>query len=262
MEPVIEPIPSELLPEDKRFKKLKNSEILFAPPFTMAAIGAIGAGKTSFVYTLIDKLYKNYFDEVIVICATLDSKSAWENVHQRNVLFLNVFDDAAFMDYIHEIGREQEERKEKGKFPLRVAVILDDLVMEGFNKNRAGTLEDLLMTCRHYFISVLFCLQHSKQISPAMRNQIFYWVLFRLTANDLNKIAEEHGNLLNKDQFIHLYNEYQSKGKHEFIIINYKRPIKERFQHRFTHVIKLDKYLSGDYSSASDTDDAIPGDSG
>ncbi len=252
MEPLIEPIPSEILPPDKRFEKLPNKDMLFPPPFTMCVLGAIGGGKTSFTYTLINKLYKNYFDEAVIVCATIDSKESWEKVNQRNVLFLNVFDDEAFNNYIMELEEEQEKRKAKGKFPLRVVLVLDDLVMEGFNKNRAGTLEKLLMTCRHYFISVILCLQHSKQISAAMRNQIYYWVLLRLTAIDLHKIAEEHSNLLGKEQFINMYNDVQSKGKFEFLIINYKRPMRERFQHRFTKTINISKYLGEEASSSEE----------
>jgi len=254
LEPSIEPIPSEDLGEDKRFKKLPQHELLFPPPFTMCALGAIGSGKTSFVYTLVNKLYKGYFDECVVICGTVDSKDSWEKVHQKNVLFLNVFDDKAFKEYISEIEETNEERKKKNKFPLRVLLVLDDIVMDGFNRQRAGTLESLLMTCRHYFISVVFCLQHSKQISAAMRNQIFYWVILRLTANDLEKVADEHSNLLNSKNFIKMYNEYQQKGKHEFIIINYKRPMMERFQHRFTKIINIKKYLTADEYSSSDSE--------
>ena len=257
-EPTIEPIPSEFLPEDKRFKKLPQHEILFPPPFTMCALGSIGSGKSSFVYTLVNKLYKNYFDECVVICGTIDSRGAWENVKQKNVLFLNVFDDRLFKEYIDEIAEINEERKSKGKFPLRVLLVLDDIVMEGFNARRAGLLEDLLMTCRHYFISVVFCLQHSKQISAAMRNQLFYFVLLRLTANDLHKVADEHSNLLTSKNFIKMYNEYQQKGKHEFIIINYTRPMIQRFQHRFTKIINIKKYLTDDEISSSESEsDAV-----
>ena len=54
-----------------------------------------------------------------------------------------------------------------------------------------------------------------------------------------------------------MYNEYQQKGKHEFKIINYKRPMMERFQHRFTKIINLKKYLTADEYSNSDTEDAL-----
>jgi len=243
MEPYIEVMPSEEYGVDKRFLKLPDNEILFKPPFTMAAIGTIGAGKTSFAYTLMNKLYKNYFDELVVVCGTIDSKSAWEKVNQRAVLFLNNFDDEAMMDYIKELEKTQEERKEKGKFPLRVCLLLDDIVFEGFNRNRVGVLEKLLMTCRHYNISVILLLQHTKMISAAMRNQIFHWIVFRLTAVDLEKFATEHSNLLNQKQFIEMYNDVQMKGKHEFLIVDYKKDVANRFSHRFTSPINISEYM-------------------
>jgi hypothetical protein len=237
MEPLIEPIPSELLPEDKRFKALPHHEILFKPPFTAVAIGAIGSGKSSFCYSLIDKHYKNYFDEVVVISGTIDSKESWEKVNQRNVIFLDFFDESAFKEYIETLEKDQEERKKEGKFPTRVLLVLDDIIFDGYNKNRVGVLEKLFYTCRHYFISILLCLQQSKQISAGIRNQIFYWNLFRLTQNDLNKMAEEHSNHLSADEFKAMYNSVMKKGKHEWLQINYKNPFNKRFLHRFTTVL-------------------------
>jgi len=242
MEPEIDVMPSENYGEDKRYKKLPNNEILFKPPFTMACVGTIGAGKTSFAYTLMNKLYKNYFDELVVVCGTIDSKKTWENVNQRLVLFLDNFDDEAMMDYIKELEKVQEERKEKGKFPLRVCLLLDDIVFEGFNRNRVGTLEKLLMTCRHYNITVILLLQHTKMISAAMRNQIFHWVVFRLTAVDLDKFAEEHSNLLTQKEFKEMYNDIQKKGKHQFLILDYKKDIYDRFSNKFTTPIDISQY--------------------
>ena len=216
--------------------------MLFKPPFTCVAIGAIGSGKTSFGYSLLDKHYIRYFDEVVVISGTIDSKEAWEKVHQRKIVFLDAFDENAFSAYIKQLEEDQEERKKKGKFPLRICLVMDDIIMEGFNKNRAGVIEKLMMTCRHYYISIILMLQHSKQISPAMRNQIFYWALFRLTKNDLEKVAIEHGNQLSKDGFIQLHSDIMEKGKHEFMIVDYKAPFNERFRHRFTKVIDLEPY--------------------
>jgi hypothetical protein len=145
-------------------------------------------------------------------------------------------------DYIKDLEKTQEERKEKGKFPLRVCLLLDDIVFEGFNRNRVGTLEKLLMTCRHYNISVILLLQHTKMISSAMRNQIFFWIVFRLTAVDLVKFSIEHSNLLTKDEFIEMYNDIQKKGKHEFLIVDYKKDVFDRFSHRFTTPIDISQY--------------------
>ena len=155
MEPVISPIPSEDIGIDKRFLKLKHHDVLMKPPFTCAVIGAISAGKTSFGYTAMNDLYANYFDEVVVICGTIDSKDSWEKIKQRNVVFLNSFHDEAFQEYLHDIEKVQEERKEKGKYPLRIALVLDDIVFEGMNKHRQGLIDKLFMTCRHFNISII-----------------------------------------------------------------------------------------------------------
>lgn len=64
-----------------------------------------------------------------------------------------------------------------------------------------------------------------------------FWCLFRLTKNDLEKIASEHANYLSTDDFIKMYHEVQSKGKHEFLIIDYKAPMENRFRHRFTKIL-------------------------
>jgi len=238
-EPEILPIPSEELPEDKKFKKLAHSSVLFKPPFTAVVCGAIGSGKSSFGFSLLDKHYKNYFDEVVVLCGTIDSKPSWEGMKQKKIVFLNAFDESDFKNYISQLEADQEERKAKGKFPIRVCLVMDDVVFDGFNKNRAGMLEKLMMTCRHYFISIILMLQHTKQVSPAMRNQIMYWILFRLTANDARKVANEHGNFLTDDEFLAMYQNIMAKGKHEFLIIDYKAPMEERFRHRFTKILKL-----------------------
>lgn len=241
-EPEIDVMPSEILPKDKRFFKLPNNEILFKPPFTLCTIGAIGSGKTSFVYSLVNGIYKNYWDEVIVVCGTIDSKFAWENVKQRNVLFTNTFDDDIFLDYMIEIEELQEKRKKENKFPLRILLLLDDIIFEQVNKHRIGTLEKLIMICRHLNISIILALQHTKMISPAMRNQIMFFVLMRLTKNDLLKVASEHSNLLSTDEFINMYNVIQSKGKFEFLIIDYKADMNNRFRHRFTGKIAIEDY--------------------
>lgn len=237
MEPEINPIPSENLGEDKKFDKLPHHDVLFKPPFTCAVIGAIGSGKSSFGFSMLDKHYKNYYDEVVVLCGTIDSKESWENIHQKNVLFLNAFEENAFEEYLDSLEADQEERKKKGKYPFRCCLVMDDIVFQGYNKHKAGTLDRLFMTCRHFNISVIIMLQHSKQISAAMRNQIMYWVLFRMTQNDMEKIADEHSNFLTSDQFKALYQSIIAKGRHEFMIIDYKAPFENRFRHRFRKIL-------------------------
>lgn len=210
----------------------------------MCVLGAIGSGKSSYGYSLLNTHYARYFDEVIVLCGTIDSKSSWESLNQKKVVFMNEYDEKSFQDYLDQLEEDQEDRKRKGKFPVRVALVMDDVVFQNLSKNRVGTIERLMMITRHLNVSIILMLQHSKQVSPAMRNNIMYWVLFRLTQNDLEKVASEHGNLLSKDQFINMYADCMKEGKHEFMIINYRKPMHERFSHRFTRIIDQENYKS------------------
>ena len=210
----------------------------------MCVLGAIGSGKSSYGYSLLNTHYARYFDEVIVLCGTIDSKSSWESLNQKKVVFMNEYDEKSFQDYLDQLEEDQEDRKKKGKFPVRVALVMDDVVFQNLSKNRVGTIERLMMITRHLNVSIILMLQHSKQVSPAMRNNIMYWVLFRLTQNDLEKVASEHGNLLSKDQFINMYADCMKEGKHEFMIINYRKPMHERFSHRFTKIIDQENYKS------------------
>lgn len=243
-EPPIRPIPSEFLPEDKRFAKLKYRKVLFKPPFTCVALGAIGAGKTSFAYSLINDHYGGYFDEVIVLSGTIDSKEAWEGIRAKRVIFMNYLNEAELKEYLNQLEEDKQERTKKGKFPVRVCLVMDDMVFDGFSKNRTGGLEKLIMTCRHLFVSMIFMLQHSKQISAAMRNQIMYWVIFRLTAMDLEKVAKELGDTLNPEQFKEMYGDIQKLGRREFLIVDVKGEVEDRFRHRFTSIIDQKLYIN------------------
>ena len=115
MEPEIRPIPSEDIGIDKRFLKLKHSDVLMKPPFVCAIIGGAGSGKTSFGYTALNDLYAKYYDEVVVISGTYEGQEHWENVNQKNVVFLKSFNDEAYKEYLEGIVEENEKRKKKGK---------------------------------------------------------------------------------------------------------------------------------------------------
>ena len=61
------PIPSEILPVDKRFKKLEGSEFLPRFPATIYCVGGPGSGKSSYIYSLLNDWTRNYFDELLIL---------------------------------------------------------------------------------------------------------------------------------------------------------------------------------------------------
>lgn len=241
-EPDIKPIPSEDHGVDKKFLKLPHHSVLFKPPFTCHVEGMIGAGKTAFAWSLLDKHYKKYFDEVVVYCGTMDSKEHWEKLPHKHVAVLHEWDSNEFHEYIKQLEHDQEKRKEKGKRMLNVCILFDDMAAEGLAKHSGGkhsALERLMLICRHLNCSVIILTQDSKIcMNPAMRNNCQFHVLYRVQRNDIEKIAKEHCGDLSPEEFIRMYYSIIDSGNHQFMIIDYKAPHDKRFRKGFTKIIK------------------------
>lgn len=242
-EKVIEPIPSEDRPVDKKFNKLPFNKQLFRPPFVCRVQGMIGAGKTALAWSMLNKLYKRYYDEVIIYSGTMDSRDAWETLPQKRIIVLNEWNPTEFLQYIQQLEKDQEERKAKNKRMLNVCILFDDMIANGISKHHAGKsspLEHLILICRHLNVSVIILTQDSKTgMTPAMRNNAMYHVLYRIQKNDLEKIAQEHAGDLTTEQFCNLYYSIINSAPHQFLIIDYKAPSHKRFRHGFSKVIKI-----------------------
>lgn len=238
----IEGIPQRETVSDKKYDKLveKHGKLLPIVPATVICYGRIGSGKTSIMYSWLKNMYANYYDECIIFCSSSDSREAFEKLPQKKIVFLTEYDDKAFTDYIEVLKSDQLERMENKKAPLNIFIGFDDIVFSEAigKKGKPSMVERLMLVCRHELNATVFiCVQHSKQVNPAMRNNTLYHIICGVQRNDLEKIADEHSCYLTSDQFINMYNTIQSYGKHQFIVVDYKAPEEERFRHNFDRII-------------------------
>lgn len=258
----IVPIPSEARPIDKKFLKLKYRRSLFEPPFVCRVQGMIGAGKTAFLWSMLNDFYAKYFDEVVIYCGTKDSAQHWEKIPQKAVCVLHEWNPAAFHDYLQKLEADQEARKAKGKRPLNVCIAFDDMIANGIDKHhgsKRSPLEHLILVCRHLNVSIIVLTQDSKTgMTPAMRNNCMFHVVYRVQKNDLAKIAEEHSNSLTTAEFERMYHGIMEKGPHEWLMVDYKAPPEKRFRHGFTKVIKPQHIIK----DAETESDPTPGSDG
>ena len=89
----------------------------------------------------------------------------------------------------------------------------------------------LMLICRHELnASVIICVQHSKQVNPAMRNNTLLHTLTRLQRNDLQKVAEAHCNYMTEKEFIEMYYDIM-KEPYQFLVVDYKANPGKRFRH-------------------------------
>lgn len=254
LEPEIDVMPSEDRGEDTKFLKLPYAKVLPKPPFTMRVLGTIGAGKTSFIWTMVNKLYKNYFDEVIVYQGSQDSVKFWPKIPQKNVIVLTEWDGDQFDTYFKTLEKHQVERFEKGLRLLNVLIVFDDMIAARCDKVSAGgksVLQDLIARCRHPNVSVMIGTQDSKVgTPPGCRNQMMYNVIFRMQSNDLKKVAEDSCGCLDPKEFMRVYWKEVGFKPHAFLLIDFKAPLEDQIRRGFSTILhpksdKLDELTKG-----------------
>lgn len=244
----IEGIPQRETVGDKRRERLmkamedrgENSALLPITPATVIAYGRIGSGKSSVMYSWLKNMFPRYYDEVVIFCSSTDSRRAFEALPQEEVCFLTEYDDDTFRAYLDALKEHQMERMSEGKAPINVFIGFDDIVFTQAISRRGGgsMVEKLMMICRHELNATVFiCVQHSKQVNPAMRNNTLYNVILGVQKNDLAKIAEEHAGHLSTDEFLDMYNTVVLPKKHGFIVVDYKAPEFMRFRDGFDKII-------------------------
>jgi len=233
----------EKLIEDMK-KKGEDPDMLPVTPATVIAYGRIGGGKSSIMYSWLKNMFPNYYDEVLIFCGSSDSKKAFESLPQKKIVFMTEYDDEAFTKYIEKLKEDQNERMTEGKSALNIFIGFDDIVYSQAMSSRGKPTmaEKVILISRHELNATVFiCVQHSKQVSPAMRNNTIYNVILPLQKNDLAKVAEEHSGHLSTDEFIKMYYDIMNKGKHQFIVVDYKAPEDKRFRHNWDKIIVLGK---------------------
>lgn len=225
-------------------KKGEDPSMLPITPATVIAYGRIGGGKSSIMYSWLKNMFPRYYDEVLIFCGSSDSKKAFEGLPQKKIVFMTEYDNEAFTHYIDKLREDQIERMEKKERPLNIFIGFDDVVFAEAmsSKGKPTMAERVILICRHELNATCFiCVQHSKQVSPAMRNNTLYNVILPLQKNDLAKVAEEHAGHLSTEEFMRMYYNIMAKGKHEFIIVDYKAQEARRFRHGWGKIITFAK---------------------
>ena len=227
-------IPSENRGKDRKWEKLNLK--FFKPPFILLAVGAVGSGKSSYCYSIV-KNFQKYFDLLLVITGTRDSNKCWEDLETKklNVVVKNQFEEDTLTDLVEDLENTNEDARREKKKTTKTLMILDDVVFHHgvVRRNAANVLDQIIANHRHLDISMLFCSQSYMACNRNLRIcNLTGLILFRVNKNDLEKIAQEHKNLLSSDDFIEMYEQLQRRDKWTPLVINYRKPLESRFYWR------------------------------
>jgi hypothetical protein len=231
-------MPSEARKEDKRFLKLKNHKDLFNPNSgaVVMVFGSTGSGKTSWLWSYLNDWTPKLYDECIIFSGTADSNDTWEKLKQNNVIVLNSYDDAKFRTYLHDLEQEQDERRKSNKDELKVAVVFDDFVCDKIsNLGKPTALDKLVLTSRHLQTTVFILSQKYRGfLSPSVRKNAHYLVIYKMPISELKAIGEEHGDgYENADEFAKVCNRIVG-NRYEYMVVETRNPPEKRYRNGMT----------------------------
>ena len=238
----IESIPSELKKESKREKKL--SEVIPRPlPFAWIICGAVGSGKSSILWSMINDKngwFKNYFDKIVVFQSTLDSNATWESIPNTEVI--NEYNPDFMAAYYKQIQAQQQRLRDEKKRLHNYLFVFDDMVTQNIVSHRKiGTLDHIFQTYRHANVSIIVNTQSYKQLNKTTRSlNLSALIVLKVNKQEVAEIAHEHCGMISEDDFVKLYYKVVSKPR-GYLFIDYKAPLEERFRDTINDVIVLPK---------------------
>lgn len=191
-------------------------------PHNMLVTGVTNCGKTNFILNLLETVYKNYFDNIVLFCPTFEFNTTYDrDIVLKNKKFI-VMNPIAVKENLDNCIRIAIDIY-KGSNTL---FIIDDCANLHDSKIRESELCYLAFSGRHYNITTWVLNQKYNSIVKDFRENIRFLVLFYNKDKKSMKQALEENSIIPNDE--HEY--YIGKLKN-----NKRSKILLRLQHPFQY---------------------------
>lgn len=235
---IIKGIPQSYDRKDKRWDKLKEKfPQLPKPPFRMIVLGQSGSGKSSFVYSLLKRYYKRFFDQIIIFSGTIDSNDAWGSLKDHAgdpPQIFNEYNGEALEMYLDEIEMEHQKAMDDDEDPDRILLIFDDLVTDGIsNRHKMNIMDKLFVQLsRHYNISVIILTQYYNALNRNQRAiNLSHLVIYPISKNDMEIVAMDHTPAgMDSKEFQLIINKILTRKPYSFAVLDYTKPPEKRIK--------------------------------
>lgn len=183
------------------FQELKDLDLHF--PNHVAVLGPTQVGKNSLTRRLFMMIWPR-FQEIFVFSSTAKFSDDYDFLENKNnIITLNVAKPekalGIMLAKVKKIKAYRKEQISRGiKVPLNIAFILDDFLgsMDVSKGKYKQLFDSLASTSRHYGISLFFISQRAT-LNATIRENIAYWFLLNISANDLRQYVFPYQNKFN-----------------------------------------------------------------
>ena len=236
----LEKIPSEIKKETNKEKKL-NKMIPKPLPFSWIVLGAVGAGKSSLIWSMINNKngwFKNFFNKITIWQSTIDSNETWESIPNTEVI--NEYTEENLECYYKAIQDQQQLLRDAKKQLHQYLFVFDDMITRNIvSHHKISVIDHIFQTNRHNNVSIIICSQKYKQLNKTTRaDNLTGMFILRVNKSEIEQVAEEHSGLLSEKEFINMYDDVM-KTSHDYLFIDYKASLHNRFRQTINDVIKI-----------------------
>jgi len=199
-------------------------------------IAPTGVGKTNLIINLLDRprFYKNKFDKIILFSNTYHNDKIWKackSIDEENV----------HVDYsdekLEEIVDEQRQAIEDDE-PINTLIIFDDIIQQ-INKHSA-LINKLVMRNRHYYLTIWITTQKYSLVSPTIRNNISYYILFGIkNRKEKEFIINELSDNISEEDFIKMWDYALDDKNYNFMVISAKDKAEKMYRKQFKSFIMI-----------------------
>ena len=215
-------------------------------PFRGTIIGKSGSGKTGCLgaILLLPEFYGNDFKgEDMYIFSPMKNdfkmKTIIEYKEIPNENLVDNFDDSRLGELYEELVEQFEEDIRDGMKPSQKLIILDDLSYGNIRKP-FNNLSRVMCNGRKQNISVLITGQLYTHLSPCVRENSSFFIIYRTSLKNLELIESEHNYLKSKKMFLKMFNE-NCPERHNFLVINYGAKFSDMYLDESFEVIDQSK---------------------
>ncbi len=203
-----------------------NKELFIFEPHNMLITGITNCGKTHFILDLLETIYKDYFDFIVLFCPTFEfNKTYNRDIVTKNKKFI-VLNSKAVKNNLDNCIKIAIDIY-KGSNTL---FIIDDCANLHDSKIRESELCFLAFSGRHFNITTWVLTQKYNSIVKDYRENIRFLVLFYNKDKMALKNALEENQIIPKDEHEDYINKLkQNKGSK--LLLRLQHPFKYEFIH-------------------------------
>lgn len=226
--------------------KLSKLKLIPDHMFRWYICGPSQSGKSHFMYYLLIKYYKLYFDHIYIFSPTFDMDKSAE-------MFKAVFDEKKILretyshyydldlDKINEIMlKQQQEVNDKGIYRAKkVLIIIDDLITSKLIKS--PLLQTLFFRGRHYSISLMISSQSYMSLPRPLRLNLTAISLFAPNRTEIKRFSDEQESSLIDNKKLEQITKMITSKRYNFIYINRQANLEDQYRENLNNIIDLTK---------------------